>query len=96
MDKTGWFSFTAKDHEDLGSTPEDELLMYPEKMQYEIMSDKEIESILDNVEIAKQDPKLVASGYVKILVDGMKVNIPFLKSVGKLPEKYKDFDINTL
>lgn len=96
MNETGWFSFTAQDHEDLDGTPDAELAVNPGKAQYEIMTDEEIQQILDNVEIAQQDPKLVKNGYVQNLIDAMKVDIPFLKSVGRLPEKYKDFDSNNL
>ncbi len=96
MNKTGWFSFTAQDHEDIGSTPDDIMLEHPEKMQYELMSEKEIENILDNVDIAKQDPQLVKNGYAQDLINAAKVDIPFLESVGKLPEKYKNFDMSNL
>ncbi len=96
MKKTGWFSFSAQDHHDLKSTPEQILLENPEKMQYEVMTDAEIQEILDNVEIAMQDKKLVENGYVKNLIEDIKVDIPFLKSVGRLPEKYKDFEIASL
>lgn len=96
MSETGWFSFTAQDHEDLSSTPDAELTLNPDKAQYEIMTDEEIQQILDNVQIAQQDPQLVKNGYVQNLIDAMKVDIPFLKSVGRLPEKYKDFDVNSL
>ncbi len=96
MRTTGFFSFTAQDHEDMGSTPDSILIKYPGKAQYELMSEEEIKAILDNVEIVKKDPQLVKNGYYKILVDAIKVDIPFLKSVGKLPKKYEDFDVSQL
>jgi hypothetical protein len=96
MRTTGFFSFTAQDHEDMGSTPDSILIDHPGKAQYELMSEEEIQAILDNVEIVKKDPQLVKNGYYKNLVDAIKVDIPFLKSVGKLPKKYEDFDVSQL
>jgi len=91
----GFFSLTAQDHEDMNSTPGDELTKNPGKAQYELMSDEEIMSYLDGALEAMNDADLIKNGYAQQQRDFLITSIPFLEGVGRLPEKYKGFDLNT-
>lgn len=92
-DTLGSFSLTAQDHRDLRGTPDERLIGENEgKAEYEIMSDKEIEQSLDEAVENMNHP----SSMGEILKNKLRLAIPFLRKVGKLPEKYRDFDINNL
>lgn len=94
----GFFSLTSEDHKALGSTPDEELEGNFGKSQYEIMSDEEIESYLSEAidTINENNENLRKNGYIDIQKNFLRVGIPFLKSVGRLPEKFNDFDLNSI
>lgn len=91
-----FFSLTAQDHEDMASTPPDELLESPGKMQYEVMTDEKISEYLDNALDCTKNPVFIKNGYAKIQKDFFVKSLPFLKSVGCLPEKFNNFDLKSL
>ncbi len=85
--KYGLLSFTAADHHDISSGAPDILLANPDKAHYELLSDKEIEDWLDsdiNTALSSEP-----EGYIKSSAEFLKKTIPFLKSVGRLPQKYE-------
>lgn len=94
----GFFSLTSEDHKALGSTPDEELESNSGKSQYEIMSDEEIERYLSGAidTINENNENLRNNGYIDQQKDFLRVSIPFLKSVGRLPEKFKDFDLDSM
>jgi len=95
----GWFSLSLEDHDDLGSTPDDLMAQNPGKAQYELLSDDEIETHLNNtLEAIKEYTNETTNNksFLQNLKEDMKVDIPFLKSVNRLPDKFKNFDINSL
>lgn len=94
--KLGFFSMTAEDHKNINSTPPDGLLENPDKAQYEIMTKEEISEYLENAFNSIKDPKFIENGYAEIQKEFLLQSIPFLKSVDRLPEKYKDVDILSL
>jgi len=94
----GFFSLTIEDHDALGSTPDEELKSNFGKSQYEIMSDEEIEEYLSEAiyTITENNENLRNNGYIDQQKDFLRASIPFLKSVGRLPEKFKDFDLDSM
>ena len=92
-DQYGTFSLTAQDHRDLQGTPGDNLTGENEgKAQYEVMTDGEIEKELDETVECMSD----ASSMGILSRQKMKLAIPFLRKVGRLPEKYQNFVTSNL
>jgi hypothetical protein len=94
--KLGYFALTAEDHKAMGSTPSDELLQNKGKAAYEVMSDSEIEAQLDHAVGCLDDIDFIRNGQADIERRFLVSSIPFLKSMGRLPEKYKNFNIEEL
>ncbi len=94
--KFGFFSMTAEDHKNINSTPPNELLENPNKAQYETMTDEEILDYLENAFNCIKDSKFIENGYAKTQKEFLQQSIPFLKSVNRLPEKYKNVNISSL
>ncbi|MGE5425724.1 MAG: hypothetical protein ACM3PZ_01490 [Bacillota bacterium] len=94
----GFFALTLEDHLALGSTPDDELENNPGKSQCEVMSLEEIEGYLNSAvdAIRENDEYLKYNGYIDQQKDFLRASIPFLTRVGRLPEKFRDFDLNSL
>jgi len=91
-DKFGSLALTAQDQRDLRGIPSKDLSGDNEgKAEYEIMTNEQILEYLDEAVMYKDNPEI---GHT--FKDRLKASIPFLKNVGKLPEKYKDFDTNKL
>lgn len=93
-DKYDIFSFTEEDHKIIHSTPPDELIGSNGKSYYEVISDKKIEELLDYTLVRAGDPHLAKNGIAEQQLTFFKKSIPFLKSVGRCPEKYKDMELN--
>jgi hypothetical protein len=91
-----FFSLTAQDHEDIGSTPPDELAKNFGKAQYEVMTDEKITEYLDNALSCVKDPIFIKNGYAKTQKEFFVKSLSFLKSVGRLPQKFNNFNINSL
>jgi len=94
--KYGVFSLTQRDHLAMGSTPPDELTNEPEKALHEVMTDSQIEDYLNTVLDLVYDPKLVQNGVAKSQKEDFITDFEFLKSVGRLPKSFEDFDIDEL
>jgi hypothetical protein len=92
----GFFSLTAQDHKDMGSTPSDELLRNQGKAQYEVMTDEEIAAYLDYAVECLTDPVFEKNGVANIQKDFLRTSIPFLKSVNRLPSKFEGYDLECL
>jgi hypothetical protein len=93
---SGFLSLTAQDHKDMGSTPSKELKENPDKAQYEIMSDEKITKLLDDAIECMSDETLIKSGFAKSQKNFFIVSLPYLKSVGRLPAKFENFDLDSL
>lgn len=92
----GFFSLTAQDHKDMGSTPMDDLKENPDKAQYEVMSEEEIAELLDDAIKCIYNPDLVKSGYSRDQKNFFIIGFHFLKGVGRLPAKFENFDLTSL
>jgi len=92
----GWFALTAQDHRDFHSSPSKDLIENEGKAQYEIMTDKEIEEYLDNALSNMYDPILIKNYYAATQKHFFTAGLPFLESVGRLPEKFKNFNLASL
>ncbi|MCX6752405.1 MAG: hypothetical protein NTZ87_02800 [Candidatus Nomurabacteria bacterium] len=88
----GPFALNAKDHLALGSTPSFKLKSDSEKALHELLSDTEIEGILDEANNLIND-RSVAEYIKESQRDFLLKSIPFLRRIGKLPEKYKNVQI---
>ncbi len=93
----GYFAITAEDHKALGSTPDDILEGSTDKALYEFLSDSEIEEYIEGAvqTIKENDENLQKNGYINIQREFLRVSLPFLRSVNRLPEKFADFDNNS-
>src|SRR5680860_12273 len=87
----GYFSMTAEDHKALGSTPDDILEGSTDKALYELLSDDEIEEYIEGAiqTIKENDENLEKNGYLDIERNFLRVSLPFLKSVNRLPGKFE-------
>lgn len=92
----GVFSLTAEDHKAMGSTPSEKLADQPNKAEYEVMSDEQIEEALNVMLDFIYDPKMIKNGVAKWQKDEFLVSLPFLKSVGRLPKIFEDFNTDNL
>ena len=92
----GFFALTAADHSALHSTPSEELVKNSGKPAYEVMTAREIEELIDNAFACLNDMDFIRNGYADTQRKFLILGIPYLKSVGYLPEKYKDFDVSIL
>lgn len=92
----GYFSLTAQDHKDIGSTPPQELLENPEKAQYELMTEEQIIEHLDFALECLYDPICIKNGVAKMKKELFVASLPFLKSVNRLPKKFENFDVGSL
>ncbi len=96
-DTLGSYSLTREDRIAMGAGEENsDLIIFSgenkDKALYEVLTLEEIEKQLDEAIQYKDHP----SDMGKIIKDALRKDIEFLKSVGKIPEKYKDFDVNNL
>jgi hypothetical protein len=91
----GFLSLTAEDHKALSSTPPQELLENIGKQQYEVMSDEDIEEALVNLLRAANDLRLFENGFAQQSHEELVKSIAFLKSVGRLPAKFSNFQTGT-
>ena len=92
-DKYGSFALTAQDHRDLKGRPEERLTGDNEgKALYEVMTNEEIEEILDETADNMYDDSHIG----EILRQKMKSAIRFLHKVDRLPKKYQNFDTSKL
>ncbi len=87
--KLGFFSLTAEDHRLLSSTPDDRLKDNPGKALYEVLDDEEIGNYIQGMIDAQYDKALVENGFAQNQLDELAVSIPFLESVGRLPEEFR-------
>jgi len=92
----GFFSLTAEDHKAMGSSPDKILKENPGKAAYEVMDQEEISTLIDAAFDSLWDKNSIKNGYSEYCRGFLVTSLPFLKSVGKLPEKFKDFDLKTL
>ncbi len=94
----GLLSLNAEEHHAIGSTPPEELDANPGKAHYEVLTEAQIEKMISAaIKMASSDdPRALSGGFVKAESDWLERTIPFLRSVGRLPEKYKNFDVNAL
>jgi hypothetical protein len=96
----GWFSLTAEDHANMGNplSRNNELNNNPGKAQYEVMTEQEIERTLDGAleNATTADQSLIDNGNAQLQKDFFIKSLAFLKSVGRLPKKYENFDISSL
>jgi|SRR5680860_508153 len=92
----GYFAMTAEDHKALGSTPDDVLKDNAGKALHELLSDDEIEEYIEGAiqTIKENDENLQENGYLDIQRNFLRVSLPFLKSINRLPEKFADFNIS--
>jgi hypothetical protein len=92
----GSLSLTGQDHLDMGSSPWGKMKENLDIPEYALMTDSEIEAELDSAATTLLTPELLPSGMERVLKEFLFRNIPMLESVGRLPEKYKGYDISTL
>lgn len=91
------FSFTAQDHRDLLGTPPAIFTAENEgKAEYELLTLEQIEQRLDDALEGLEIIGFSDDGRERALLNILEQGIPFLESVGKLPEKYKNFDTSNL
>ena len=95
----GHFGVTAKDHHDLGGTPPDILENNPGKTKIDLYSDQDIEKELQDWHdswVEFNDPKhkdsTFAQSYLKSLYKKILISTAYLRSINRLPEKFKNFD----
>jgi len=93
-DKFGILSFNAQDHKNMSGSPTPNLLgeNYGKALN-EVMSEEEIIDLLDEAFEGIND---IDNIYSDRQEDFLKKSLPFLKEVGKLPEKYNNFNIDSL
>lgn len=92
----GFFALTAEDHKAMGSTPDEILKENPGKAAYEVLTIERIEELLDSALDAMHDKRSIETGYAKASSDFFKCSLPFLRSVGRLPKKFEDFDMSSI
>lgn len=92
----GFFALTMEDHVAISSTPQSDIAWMPGKPAYELISVERIQEFLDAKIVAMNNPDLVKNGFAQIEKDAFLRDVPFLRSVGKLPSKYEDFDMSSL
>ncbi|MEI7452063.1 MAG: hypothetical protein WCK37_02530 [Candidatus Falkowbacteria bacterium] len=97
IDQYGEFSLTAAEHHAIGSTPDDELINNPGKAEYEVIGEEKITKILDShIKCLNSHPSAYKPGEYEASFELVSKAIPFLKSVGHLPAKYANFDLEAL
>jgi len=97
FDKFGEFSLTAAEHHAIGSTPDEDLLNNPGKAEYEVISDEKLIKILDShIKCLLNHSGAYKPGEYEASLELVGKAIPFLKSVGRLPAKYNDFNLEAL
>lgn len=87
LNKFGRLALTADDHKNLNSTPDQRLIDNPSKAAWEVMSEEEIVNLLDAARERFDDPKTPQYAALNDF-NFFRSSIGFLKSVGKLPEKF--------
>jgi|SRR3989344_2740160 len=93
----GLLALTAEDHLALGSSLnlgndlEQKLHDNPRKAAHELMTDGEIQAFLDNSLSTILDKNMVPIH--DLARKELSQTIPFLTKIGRLPEKYKDYQI---
>lgn len=96
----GPLGVTAEDHKGIGSTPPEILEKNPGKTESELMTDEDIERWLKEKkdELKKFSAKeyldnTFAQSYLPTLKEEIKTTIDFLRSIKRLPEKFRDWRI---
>lgn len=92
----GHFSMTMEDHLAIGSTPQSDISWVPGKPAHELLSEERIQEFLDAKIFFMNNKKLIQNGFAQISKDEFLIDVPYLESVGKLPAKYKNFDMSSL
>jgi hypothetical protein len=98
--KYGPLSATSEDHAAIGSTPPKILLENPGKNKAELMSDSEILFWLDenigqykNFFSATESSPFIES-YLPSLRSELNATLEYLKTIDRLPDEYKEYDID--
>lgn len=107
--RNGHMGVTAADHWAIGGSPETELRRNPGKTLGELWSAEEILEKLENYAIFLErarkehkeknphDPDIRWSrDDIFSVKEELRATIPYLNSIGKLPEKFKDFKVEDL
>lgn len=105
INRCGYLGLTCDDHKDLGSTPEQILKENPGKTLGELLSHKEIEDYLDQeIKGAEESKKRLGENDdgatdKTIIINALRDfkgnfmrDLNYLRSIGKLPEKYQSFN----
>lgn len=94
---------TVDEHKAVGSSPPKLLEDNPGKNLADLMSDEEILQYLEESEeaigILKKEAPGIGPQWEKVRdrdIIRMKVTLKFLEEIGRLPDKYKDFDVDSI
>jgi len=103
LDELGPLSLTAEDHRAIGSSPKENLKDNPEKTVAELMTDEEILKTLNywKKTIEEEAQGLyVEHNALKSLAHEFskrfKATILYLRSIGRLPKEFENFDTTSL
>jgi hypothetical protein len=95
----GPLGVTSQDHKDLGSTPPDILKENPGKTKADVYSNEELEQVLqawiddrDKYTKPQYIDNTFTQSYLKVLRKKILLSIKYLRSIDRLPEKFKIFD----
>ena len=93
----GPLGVTAEDHKGIGSTPPEILEKNPGKTESDLMTDEDLAQWLKEKEeeLKKYSGKeyldnAFAQSYLPTLKEEIKTTINFLRSINRLPEKFRD------
>lgn len=91
----GYLGVTAKDHEAIGSTPDDILFQNPDKTLGEMMTDEEIREYITGTQknISENEALPHLKRYNDDLKQNLEATVKYLKSIGKLTE---DFNLDNI
>ena len=98
--EVGHLGVTAQDHWDIGSSPPLLLNRNPGRTLGELYSDEELLKYLDNLINYKEEAEKRieadpndrwAQGNLEDFNERFPVTIKYLSSIGRLPDKYKDY-----
>jgi len=103
FDELGPLAVTAEDHRAISSTPPEILELNLGKTEVELMTDEEILGKLKKWQQDIQEfsqEKYQSNSFVTSILSNrkhdLKVSIVYLRSIGRLPKEFEDFDAKSL
>jgi hypothetical protein len=102
LNELGRLSLTAADHWAIGSTPSDLLESNPGKTQAELMTNEEIldelrewQQAIEKYSQEEYRSTNLGRSSLVYLKEDFRTTIPYLRSIGRLPKEFENFDIKS-